>query len=324
MTRQNFEPSHSEKSSEPCVFICSTISKDNTLGEDARKSRLLAGYGQRLQRTGVFELKYVLIYSLGSQFTNIFSELIVYHNVAEVVVAVVVDRVVVWALGLLPLLLQLVNILPISTLGLVYHFLGLILEVNLQRSNPASPKQTESICIRRSSLERTRGGLTLLISLQILRAPFFKRSRVIGIFLSVLAKLLKKLRLRGNLLFDSSKNKGNREKNCSSLRVPRDNISIFLIHLLAYLSSPGWDPLRNPSTKSFSAPSAQSFIGHAGSRRTSRTGAKRSVHKIGNNFKKVTSASPASPRDRLGLLDSSLLSLGPSNTSKVVLEVAIT
>jgi hypothetical protein len=30
--------------------MCSTISQDNTLGENARKSKLLAEYGQRLQR----------------------------------------------------------------------------------------------------------------------------------------------------------------------------------------------------------------------------------------------------------------------------------
>ena len=73
-TMEHFEPSHPKKSSEPYFFICSTISKDNTLGEDARKSRLLAGYGQRLQRTGVVKSKYVLIYYLCKPFANILSE----------------------------------------------------------------------------------------------------------------------------------------------------------------------------------------------------------------------------------------------------------
>ncbi|KAF4611352.1 hypothetical protein G7Y89_g15661 [Cudoniella acicularis] len=46
-----FEQGHHQKPLDSYAFKCSKISKDNTIGESARKADLLAGYGQRFQRS---------------------------------------------------------------------------------------------------------------------------------------------------------------------------------------------------------------------------------------------------------------------------------
>jgi hypothetical protein len=55
MKMENFNPHRAlcHNSSDTYMFVCSTISKDNTTGEHARKSDLLASFGKKLQRQAI-------------------------------------------------------------------------------------------------------------------------------------------------------------------------------------------------------------------------------------------------------------------------------